>query len=514
MNPDMFPTVNVLLSLQLLIFCIVISYRRLYDGLIGIKNLKPITYSLTAVVLGLVVIYDIFIASIAPVGEIMLYDFYAAFCLVMSILSEYLEKSKELHTFNVISSENIKLAFRAQRRRIKQSENDDGSAVSKIDYSTEKVGFIGKYFQRTLRRNPFYSNILYSSIIIFMISVTVLILSLAINKTAAAAFNSFIVTFTICIPASYLFIFNYTMYNACVHVLKNESAIIGDTAVHEYLNAGTIYFDDTDVFGVGDVKAFKLTLFHNNEIYDVLYSINAVFSAAGGPLSNIFSYNASDVKRPEEVRIIKVCDDGLAVIVDYSRKVLIGSSSFMRNYKIKISSDDDISTDTDFSAQNTMFVAINGVLSAKMTLQYRFSSEFEKNAAELISNRIGIGIKTLDPNITEEFISLMSKKIGTPIKIAKPHAADFDEIKAKSNSGIVTNGKISSLINAFSTCFKIERIVKLLQKISVAGTALGAMLAILFTASGLISDFYSVYIVLYQLIWLMPTVILSKLLIY
>lgn len=166
----------------------------------------------------------------------------------------------------------------------------------------------------------------------------------------------------------------------------------------------------------------------------------------------------------------------------------------------------------DGADTSILFMTIADEVVAKIQTDYMMDPDFEPLLNQLYKAGICVGIKTRDPNISDAMLSRKIKISKYPVKVLrmKPNENATD-VEESIDSGIVSKEGAKELLQSLSLCEKVSESIKnnLIVKIfSLALSFVLSILAVVFSASGMLNSFW---IVLFQLFWLIPIIIITKL---
>jgi hypothetical protein len=120
-------------------------------------------------------------------------------------------------------------------------------------------------------------------------------------------------------------------------------------------------------------------------------------------------------------------------------------------------------------------------------------------------------VRTFDPNIDERMIARKLNVKRMPLKIVRYRSMDEVGVYTeKADSGLVTCGTPKSLLQVISYCGKVIHTKKTNIALSVLSVMISVVLLALLVLAGYADRLNSLVIAVYQLIWLIPMVISSK----
>ncbi len=516
-----YPVIHIMLSLQLLVLCGALSWRQLLIGLRDAITFNPSPSSIPAVATVATVAYDVVMALVSPSSGLYLYNFPASLCLLILVLSDYFDLDREIRSFNTIATRRPKFALHYNRKASEHSVEADMAAVFSGAESApaddkvlevKKVNFIENYFRRTniSSANKRTFNVAIYPIIALAIALGVV--SYVINKSGVTAVNISVLSVLLGMPLSLAFIYSYPFFSAARKAFRHESAIIGEGSISEYSDATSMVFSDSDVFPTEQTVTKGIKLYDNNAIYYVLYHLTSLYSKIGGPLKNRLIGATAEMGHSEDVKLLRVEVGGVEAIVDDKVKILAGSADFMSDNGIQPDYDE---VDVQMTAEGTsiLFVALDGVLSAKLYVYYDIDHSFEEIINSLAEEGIETVVKTLDPNIDENLLLSKLQFSRYPAKVAKESILEADEQNGVDSldSGIVARNSLSALADSAIMCNRIRRLRKMSRNIGIVSSIVSVVIMVLLSMFSSGIKIPSLYVALYQIFWMLPTILFTKL---
>ena len=518
LNISHYPVVGIMLSLQLLVLACALSWRQIFIGLYDAITFNPSPSSIPSAAVLMTVIYDIIMALAAPNSGLMLYNFPAALCLVFLVLNDYFNLSREIRSFNTIATRRPKYAVSLINNEIERSAEEEMMAIFSDEeqhhsyekvLQTQKVGFIDNYFHRTNIRSIKSRNRCLLIFPFIALAIALGVVSFVTNRSGITAFNISILTVLFCMPMSALFIYSYPFFGAVNTAFEKDATIIGEESLEEYSDASTVIFSDKDVFPVESTVTKGIKLYDNNAIYYVLYHLTSLYSKIGGPLKERLVQATTELGHSEDVEIIRIAQKGVEAVVDGKVHVLAGQASFMEENGIAVGIDPD---DDRMMAEgaSALYLVLDGVLSAKLYVSYGIDPEFENVISSLAEERMETVIRTCDPNIDEQLLESRLRVSKFPARIIKGISENNGEVES-ANSGIVSRNSLTALARAISLCNKIRRVRKTAKSVSVASMVVSVVMMIFLSLFSSELEVPSVYVALYQIFWMLPMVLFTKL---
>jgi len=518
LNIHHYPVVGIMLSLQLLVLACAPSWRQLLAGLYDAVTFTPTPNSIPSVAVLMTVIYDIIMALIAPNTGLWLYNFPAALCLVFLVLNDYFNLSREIRAFNTIATRRPKFAASIidkcndvsveDEMMSVLSEEEQNEPYEKI-IETRKAGFIENYFHRTNVRSMKDRRL---SLLIFpfiALAIALGIVSFVTNKSGVTAFNISILTILFGMPMSAVFIYSYPFFSAVKSAFTKDATIIGESSVEEYADANAVIFSDKEIFPSEATVTKGIKLYDNNAIYYVLYHLTSLYSKIGGPLKDRLEQATTEMGHSEDVQIIRVAKKGIEAVIDGKVNLLAGQASFIEENGIYAPADPDDERMAD-EGTSVLYLVLDGVLSAKLYVDYAVDPEFEDVIADLAGERMETVIRTSDPNIDDELIANKVRVSRFPTRVIKCFAEDNMDVE-RADSGIVSRNSLSALARTISLCNKIRRVRKTSKTVSTVSMIVSVIMMIFLALFSSELGVASIYVALYQVFWMLPMLLFTKL---
>ena len=476
------PKFHLLTGLILLVLCIASSANKLTRVFKDALSFSSVSYITGLVAFVLSVLHDalIFIKfeSYATVGQTL--HSVSAVLILLSLVYDLFDVFQQEGVFNIIATSDKKLVLEPYGKIRVDDEVDTGEMIDQDSYCISRVPSVKKYFERTQR--PSSNNLigkLIPIIISFSISICVALLLLLVFEDIkfALVILSFFVTLMFLLICTAVFETETAFFIAYKLLKKNKTGIIGKSSVAEHGKCNIVYFDDFNVFSKKSVRTKGLKLYDNNEIYRILYHTQAVFSKVGGPLKGVFEFATTEMVHSKNVEIKEISKEGISAIVDGRTSVLIGTGAFMRSRYIHPSyTTSDIKLE-EKGEESIMFIALNGILGAKLYVKYQFSSEFEQLAKQLNARGINIGIRSADPNVNKKWATNYGNAKKMPISIVRPTLKELKPSDKSIESGIVSTKNVRALVQALIMCSKLDSFERVLNNIRTVALVIMGILS-------------------------------------
>ena len=516
LNQQNYPVVYILGSLQLLVLAGALAWEQISKGVRSILAMRPLPESITAVVAVTSVLYHIahcFISETDP--EVALYVFPVILCIFVTLIYDFLCLKREIYTFNVISSKRLKYTINHIDSDNAGLENEAFGEylAEEQEVSMFKIGktsFVNGFYKRMNAYAKSNSSVtLLISVAIALGLVFFIVSSVVYDIRTAFSFGY--LAFVLAVPGCSLLAFGLPFYRASKRAFADGSAIVGEAALEEYSSANTLSFDDKDVFPSYGVKIKSIKVYGDSRIDKILYNGASVFKVIGGPLGDVFETATHDLGSSEDLEIIELAKDCVEALIDGDH-VYIGKTSYIKAKGFApIAEPEDEELETSGEA-SIMYMISNDEVAAKMYVQYAIDPDFEFALKRLYKAGICIGIKTFDPNIDDKLLGSKVKITKYPVRILRCKTLEEATVtQDEADSGVVSKSGPRSLLNAFVLCSKVLYANRTNNVVKVLSVGASVLLMAILLVFGKAASIPSIYVVLYQLFWMVPVYLFSKL---
>ena len=524
LDVKIYPVVNILISLQLLLITAAFSAKQLFHGINNIFKADPIVHSVSAAAVIITVLYNIVLAIATP-AEFTLYNFPAAICLLLGVCHDYFTLERELYVFDRLSSwqsvatleriDSAALAAELGENRVGEAEQKVGQA-----FRMRKANFAENYFRHINRRNPMAKMLNFIIAPVIALSLVVFIISLASDNTVIEAFNAFLTVNLFSMPAFLLISMSYPFFTLVSKNLNADSIIFSESDVNEYKKLDTVVFDEADLFDDASLTINRISVCDKNrmqDVFDIMCGVSALYDRVGGRIAGAFRASTAEGDIPEDVTVIRVDDGGFEGYAD-GRHYCVGSDAYLTAHGIQVMR----YYDDKYIASNpggvVLHIAVDGAEVFKLYLTYRISDSILSVINELSLANTRIVMRTIDPNINIDLISriLTSTFDGNLTLVRKPYNENSVAVIESDESvdgGVLVNGENpESILDIVSACKRYGIFSKMNATINLALFAVGVLLSLFLGFIGALAGISSLYIVLFQIFTVIPSIVFANLL--
>ncbi len=515
MRPTSYPMVYAMIDLQLVVFLGVLVGKQVVDGVKGIISLKPIPESITAFVLAASVIYTFVAGITAPTDGFGIYNLPVAFAVVLALLYEFMNLKRDVFSFNIVSSRKKKFVVTAVSDSTESLEREVFSEYVSPEAQIVRVGktdFVDGFFKR-IDENKIPKPIIGILLpVVLILAAIFVIISFIKTGSAYEAFTMAFATITVTTPLVAFIIYSYPFYKASKDAYDNDSAILGEGSLGEYSGSAVISFEDKEVFPSSGVKVTSIKVYGQNRIDEIIYSLASAFLKVGGPLADVFNQATHDLGHSDDVEIVEVDDDGFTVSID-GVIVYLGKGSYMEKKDFDIPYDNERQSPEQNSA-GILYIAYEGQLAAKVYIQYTIDGEFESILSQLYKTGMCVGIKSFEPNIDDLLLAKKIKAMKYPVKVIRSKTIeDIPHAFERCESGIVSKRSVKTLLRTVALCERVSSVIKTNMIVKILSMLIGVVVMVFIHAFGGSSMLSSLYLMLYQLFWIIPVAIISRFLV-
>ena len=450
-------------------------------------------------------------------SEPKFYNFPFAVCVFLNLLALYFSLRKEIFSFKIISASRKKHAVTLMKASEAASEAEvfaEHLNEKSQFYRAREAEFIDGYFAKKKHAPRMYKKLRVVMPIVFAASIAAAVLSIILKKAELyeGLVNGYL-TFMMGAPVAVFFANELPMYFSTVNAFSHNSAILGDSAPEMIENMSCLTFSDKDVFVSGDsVRVKGVKIVGNNRIDNIIHYATAVFELVGGPLAKTFKQASLEGGAPKNAEIRVISDRGIDATVD-GKHIVAGTYDFMDSQcfsPVKEAGDEQWEGKTH---KRVLYLACDEKIIAKFYIEYNVNSEFVYLVKKLSKAGICTAIRTNDPcvdldlfyknKLTAENHFCVIKGVGEEEETSSVSA---------SKTGLVAAGSLKGLIKTLLLCDKLRGVQKTNFAIKTVAAVIGILVMGFIIAVESVSVFtaWSIYFALYQLLWLVPVYVISK----
>lgn len=405
---------------------------------------------------------------------------------VAAILADYHRLSAEFISFKLIARNGVKQILDKRLTRSLEHENIalDGAVdeyKSKIA-RTFRTTFVSDFFSRTA------SVIENSGTVIMMATIafgTALVTSVVAYFLAGPAFyvpsSTFSMVFLLSFPVFSMLSHKLSFHRVGIEAGSENGAFVGERAIYSSADIDVIAYDDVEIFGVEDVTIKNMDAYGSADIPSAMLRMSALFNVVGGPLSRVFS--ATVAGATAALTDIHIEEDGVCGTLE-GHKISAGTRDYMIRHGIAVPGEDRHAASLDCTC--AMYAAEDGEANVVFHIRYSFSEEFTMLLPHLKEEHIVPLIYTRDPNITNEFLRVLTLGEDS-IRVMKKNTLPPKEEKVyhRVSAGIVTLGSKLNAINMVLISKRYARYHAQGVSSELLAMLFGALLSVIFALTGI-----------------------------
>lgn len=333
----------------------------------------------------------------------------------------------------------------------------------------------------------------------------------------ATVFNAFLCIFS---PLSIMFIVNRPLSRAARALLRSGSTILGYGTAEEFSQTNAVMTDVSSIFPASSVectnlKPCRLQNSVNNISLDQAIILAASLSIRSGSIFSRLFFEMIGGKEEllEEIEGC-VCEDNMGVLGWYGNKRLImGNREHMKHHGIKVP---ELSAIAKYcrNGSDAVYLAVGGELTIIFFIRLTANETIRASLRELTAQGVSIVLKSVDSIITVGKIADLFDLEPESVRIIGSNLHEhFTECTKYTSSGcgaLSGNGNFGGFARAVCAAKKLIRDVSLSQTVMLAGVFLAAVLGVIFAFTTKTLVFSSTVLMLYQLFWLLPVLLVQS----
>ena len=287
---------------------------------------------------------------------------------------------------------------------------------------------------------------------------------------------------------------------------RSGAAAAGYAGARAVARSGRILLTDDDLFPAGTVTLNGYKVYGEERGRAVAYAAS-VAKAAGSSLAPLLDRQlTAEGGCPMRVDELHFCEEGGVEAALRGETVLLGSAYFMKKRHIALP--------RDLRLQTGLFLAVDGVLTAVFAVKYQPSRNAEWALRTLRRFRITPVLAVRGGNVTP---GLIKRKFGVDAKPVYPDVstrlalAELARQQGETPYAVICREGLLPLVEAVAGSRRAVKAVRTATVLSYLGALAGIALAYYLTSIGNFALLTPLAMVLYQLLWLLPTLLLAGL---
>ncbi|MDD5952865.1 MAG: hypothetical protein PUC32_04350 [Oscillospiraceae bacterium] len=516
-------TASPLPYLILNLFCLVVPAavcaKTLWNGIKALFGLQGNTDSGIAIAVLATIIQSIalfFDGSLVMTGAIHIYSSIAVGALFLNTLGKLSMMNRISRNFIFVTSADSQCSveFYADINVAIQLAKGCVSEAPKIAYQ-RKTNFLCNFLRHSYESDPSMWTSQLVAPIALVASVVLSIVTFIITGSVLSGLTALSIATCISAPIASLLCVNLPVAKLCKLARRHGAMLSGYEAVEKLSNTNAVMLDSTDLFPKDSVSLADVKVYAGKKTERAILSAAAIMSNIGGTLRDLFEGVITSQKEmlPKASDIVYVEGQGMMGIVG-GKRVLIGNRQMMEEQHIKLPNEDK---NAKLSAnQCILFLVEEQELMAMLTVAYDPDPHTVHEMQRLESCGIAAIVRTLDPNLTTEFLSTLFLMDEHAIKVLPAELGDCcDEAlqtPAQSCDALLaTRGKSFSMMRMLSACVRQKHNIALAVIMQIVSVILGFVLVAFLSCYAGLQQLSTLAILLYEAFWLAAILIIPKL---
>lgn len=501
----------LMIDLQILCLCGLTVLPAMVRGGRGLFSAKPVPESVLVFGFLFAALYSFVTAVVCPgMEDLRLYGLPLAVTVVCAAVSELQIAARNRHAFRMIATKRPKYIAQRLQNAVKESEEFGRYLYEDSElYTVCRTGFVEGFSERSVKRPKYDDLYRFLLPLLFVLAGGLFVTMVVLGNSVYEAFNAFTALVAFALPSSAFFVINLPLTAANRKGRKCSGAFIGNCIAEEYSMASALSFADTEVYPASLVNVTSVRTYGDYRIDKVIPDVAKVFSFLGGPLAKVTERMMDgNVEKPTTARVIENAKDGICVAID-GRHIFLGKRSYLRRYRFEAPVDQG-DEGYEKGVGSVMYVVIDEQLAAKFYVRYRINPRFEQLLQDMYRANLCLGVKTMDPNITNEMIQGAIKFRKCPVAVLKQDSPEeISGETASTSGGVVCNSSLHNFLRMFSLCDKVRHVTKCNAIIMTVAAVLSALAVGFLAITGELGSFGAVQAAIFQLCWLIPVWLLS-----
>lgn len=496
-----YPAIYVLVDLQLVLFISALCANKLIDGFNRILGHTPNTYSILLVTAALTVIYDIIICFCTADGLPNLYGSIVAFYILIAQVIDILDRRRVNRSLSsLLMGDGVYTLARSQGKNSCADKMYAGGVAPDTNiYEPREIKGTG--YVRAFNKDREYNtdkSVSYAITPVFIFSALMAVSAMVLGEEFKTVLSSMLVSFIALAPLSAMISHFLPIYVSYTRLYNRGCFITGHKAAQSVGDCNAMVFSDRHLFKKCDPKESGIKLYTNKHAEELLSALDAVYSAIGGPMKEVFS-GASSGGRSRKVTMVRITKNGLEAVVDDRTNIILGTAYYMSRY--------GISTDAAGVTQTgILYAAMNSLLAAKISLNYKTEPLFEMLSQFLGDNGIETVIHTYDPAINGGYVAKCRGKLegGYPISVVHKNKTDYyaseEPLISAGKTGVFAVSSRLKLIEIAIFCKRILKVDKMNSLVRYISFGFMAVLSAVLMITGAMPHINLIWVLLHQAI--------------
>lgn len=520
-DPGSLPVVYVVLTLVFLAVAVGVCYRTVLNGLKALFSFNANSDSAAAVASVAVMIQAVsaaFFQDALTDGTLHLYAVVLSAILFANAAGK-LTMIRRIHSnFRFVTGREQKYSVRlyGDHNTALKMAKDCVAETPVIAYQCP-TGFLKRFLELSYKPDPSESASQLMAPIGLIASLLLCIATLLITSSVPTAISAFAAASCACVAVSNMLSVNLPISRLCRTARRAGAMVVGYEGVEQMGNVNAVLVDAGELFPRGTVVLGGIKTFGGRALAEeAVMSASALMQKVGGPLSGVFDQVISENEDalPQVENFTYEDSAGIVGRVD-GKTIYIGGRALLINHRISVPPREEESQYASGN-QQVIYIAVESEAAAMLVLTYAADRRRKNELHRLEDSGISVIVRTTDPNVTTQLVSrlfgidtasvgILDSRLGEEYqKLAQKEIPRADAL-------VATKGRMESMMNVISACVEERRTVSMVVAIQNAAMVLGFVLVAFLACFGAMGQLTSLVLFLFQLFWVLVTLVLPKL---
>lgn len=291
-------------------------------------------------------------------------------------------------------------------------------------------------------------------------------------------------------------------------LMKQGAAVSGWAGAERLANAGGIALQDHDVFPEGSVKINGMKVYGSFSVGQTVGYAAAVIEASGSGLTPLFqelrSTNNGRFFTVTQFRRYEGGGYGAEIAGDV---VLLGSLRFMQLMGVYM--------DEGTKVRNAIYLSVNGEMCAVFALSYGASGKIRKGLRQIVGAAGIIPVFAtrdflITPLMVEERYKVANANLEFPSAEERYRLSKLPGDYPASQGAVLVKSGLGAYADAVLGGRLLRMVTSMCSLINLVGGFVGIVLMFLLTWLGAVSAVTAMNMLLFALVWALPTIILTS----
>ena len=515
------PVVYVILSVILLGVAVGVCYRTIGNGLKALFAFNANSDSaaaVAAVAVGVQTLLSVFFPRELVDGELHLYGVLLAAILFVNSAGKLCMLRRIHSNFRFVTSREDKYSLRLYddyNTSLKMAK--DAVAEKPVIAYQCRAGFLKRFLELSYTPDPSESASQVLAPMGLIASLVLCIACLLITRSVPTALSAFAAACCACVAVANMAAVNLPISRLCKTARRAGAMVVGYEAVDRLGDVNAVLVDAEELFPRGTVVLGGIKTFGDRAgAEEAIMAASALMRETGGPLSGVFdqviSENEDALPQVEDFTY----EDGGGIVGQVDGKtVYIGSRALLINHHIEVPAREE---ESQFTAGNksVIYIAVGGSIAALLVLTYTADRRRKNELQRLEDSGVSILVRTTDPNVTGALVSRLFGIDAASVSVLEGQTAAtaqqlLEGTVARADALAATKGRVESMMSVISACVAQKRTIGLVVAVQNAAVVLGFVLVAFLACFGAMGQLTSLVLFLFQLFWVLVTLVLPKL---